>query len=330
MQWNLRIFCLLACLLSLSGLCSGTAEAQAASEKTIHLSIVFSPGGALDTAARTLAREAEKELGQKIVVRNVPSGGGLPAVAELAHSRADGSQLAACVSNALIFLPHRNKVPYRPLTDVVPVLIFGQATPLLVTAPSADWKGVEDFLAATRRKPGTIRIGVPGLGTPSHIALAVMAAKDASLKWRFIPFGGPGEAEAALLGGHVDAAASSAVPRIQNGQLKPLITLAGKHLPVLPHIPSLADLGHTDPGKGDSSFVLLAPAGIPKAEMARLEKAFASAARSEAYVKAMESYSVTPILMDRITATSFLKDAWTKESAFLKAAGLAGSPVSLP
>lgn len=328
MKWRIPHFCLAALWLLITSL-SALPYASAATG-TIRLSIAFSPGGALDTAARVLAREAEKELGKNIVVQNSPSGGGVTAVARLAESGTDGSRLAACVTNALIFIPCRNGAPYRPLEDVEPLLVFGQASPVLVTRPDAAWKDMDSFLEATRSKGGEIRIGVPGLGTPSHIALAVMAAKDPSLKWRFVPFGGPGEAEAALLGGHVDAAASGALPRVKSGQLHPLMVLAGTGLPALPGVPSLADLGCADPGSGDSSFILLAPAGVPEERLEKLSRAFEKAARSEAYLRTLEGFSVAPVLKNRQEAKAFLRRAWEEEGNILRAAGIADSPAASP
>lgn len=328
MKWqNLHVFRLTICLCLASLL---TAPHAFAANETMRLSIAFSPGGALDSAARVLAGEAEKELGVSIIVQNTPSAGGMTAVARLAEAKADGTQLAACVTNALIFIPQRNKAPYRPLEDVEPLLIFGQASPVLVTRPDAPWKDMDAFLDATRQRNGEMRIGVPGLGTPSHIALAIMAANDPSLKWRFVPFGGPGEAEAALLGGHVDAAASGALPRVKKGQLHPLMVLASSGIPSLPDVPSLSDKGFSDPGQGDSSFILLAPAGVPEDVMERLCRAFEKAATSDTYLKALENYSVSPVLMDRSKARSFLRRAWEEEGTILRTAGIADSPAVSP
>lgn len=298
--------------------------------KALELSIVFSPGGALDAAARVLAREAEPLLGQTIVPRNEAGGGGMPGVARLAAARPDGYSLGAAVSNALIYLPHRTRAPYKPLADVEPVLAFGQAAPLLVVAPGSPYGDIDAFLAASRERKGELRVGVPGLGTPSHIALAMMSETDPSLAWRFVPFGGPGEAEAALLGGHVDAAASGALPRVQTGQLTPLMVLAGSRLPALPGVPALTDKGFADPGRGDSLFVLLAPQGTPAETLDILEAAFSRAAQSEAFLKVLEGYSVTPALKSRAETRAFLADAWQAESAILAALGLTGQPATRP
>ena len=327
MKWRLLHLCRnLLWLLPYALLTANVSPAFA--DGPVRLSVAFSPGGALDVAARALAKEAEKELGSAVIVQNTPSGGGMTAVARLVSSRPDGSNLAACVTNALIFIPHRNDVPYHPLKDVEPLLVFGQASPVLVTRPDADWKTLDDFLDATRKHKGELRIGVPGLGTPSHIALAMMAAKDPSLQWRFVPFGGPGEAETALLGGHVDAAASGALPRIRKGQLHPLMVLAGTGLSALPDVPSLSDKGFSDPGRGDSSFILLAPAGTEEKELDRLSRIFEKAARSETFLNTLTSYSVAPVLRNREEAKTFLKEAWEEEGTILRAVGIADMPAA--
>ena len=328
MKWRIPHTGLLAACLLFSCLPFLSSVPQAcAGSGTIRLSIAFTPGGALDAAARALVKEAEKELGADIIVENVPSGGGMTGVAKVAAARADGSHLAACVSNALIYIPSRNDTPYT-LESVEPLLIFGQASPVLVTRPDAPWKDMSSFLEATRNSGRPLRIGVPGLGTPSHIALAMMAAKDPALKWRFIPFGGPGEAETALLGGHVDAAASGAVPRIAGGQLHPLMVLSGGRLPALPDVPSLSDEGFADPGRGDSCFVLLAPAGVQEGKLDALSRAFEKAAGSENYLKTLEGFSVVPARMGRTEAGAFLRQAREEEDAILRTAGIADMPTA--
>lgn len=303
-------------------------EAQAYPDRPIELSIVFSPGGALDFAARTLAKSVEAKFGQSIVPQNNPGGGGMIGVARLAAAKPDGYQLGVCVSNALIFIPHRNEAPYRPLRDVVPIISFGQAAPVLICRPDSAWADIDAFLAATRANPGELRIGVSGLGTPSHIALAMISKADPTLAWRFIPFGGPGEAETALLGGHVDAAASGVLPRILDGQFKPLLVLSGNGLPALGHIATLADKGFADPGQGDSTFVLLAPSGTSEDVLSVLESAFLQAAQSDEFAKAMRNYSVSPIVRDRRETAEFLRQAWEMETHILIELGLIEAPAT--
>ena len=306
------------------------AADQSYPSRPVEISIAFPPGGALDAAVRVLIQEAEPFLGQPVTALNTPGSGGVPAVTRLTKASADGYHLAACVSNALIFIPHRNAVPYRPLRDVTPVLSFGQAAPLLVTSPNAPWQNLDEFLAATREKPGELKIGVPGLGTPSHIALAMMSEQDPSLKWRFIPFAGPGEAEAALLGGHVDAAASGALARVRQGQMRGLLALSGERLPAMPDLPALTEKGFDDPGRGDSTFLLLAPAGTPDSILNRLEQVFLEAAESRTFKDTAAAYSVTPVLRGRSETQVFLREAWSRENSILKALDMGDAPATTP
>jgi len=313
----MRVICIVAVLWCASpGLaCAGTFP-----DKALELTIVFSPGGALDVLARALAETVEAEFGRRIISRNMPGGGGVSGVAKLAGSKPDGYQIAACVSNALIFVPQRNNAPYHPLQDVEPIMVFGQAAPILVVHPDASWPNWEAFSQAVMDGE-TLRIGIPGFGTPSHIALASIFAEAGGPI--FIPFSGPGEAEAALLGKHIDAAASGALLRVVSGQLKPLLVLAGYGLPALPDLPSLKDKDLADPGRGDSLFVLLAPAGTPEAILDSLESAFLRAAQSSIYQQALASFSVTPILLTRQQTRDFLQEAWDAEPEILRRAGLA-------
>lgn len=306
------------------------AADQSYPSRPVEIFIAFPPGGALDAAVRVLIQEAEPFLGQPVTALNTPGSGGVPAVTRLTKASADGYHLVACVSNALIFIPHRNAVPYRPLRDVTPVLSFGQAAPLLVTSPNAPWQNLDEFLAATREKPGELKIGVPGLGTPSHIALAMMSEQDPSLKWRFIPFAGPGEAEAALLGGHVDAAASGALARVRQGQMRGLLALSGERLPAMPDLPALTEKGFDDPGRGDSTFLLLAPAGTPDSILNRLEQVFLEAAESRTFKDTAAAYSVTPVLRGRSETQVFLREAWSRENSILKALDMGDAPATTP
>lgn len=323
---------LVLCFLALS--MAGSAFAAAYPEKPLELSIVFSPGGAMDVSVRMLAQEVEKKLGQPILTINRPGGGGMPGVAQLAKAPADGYFLAACVSNALIFIPHRNPAPYLPLKDVEPILSFGQAAPfLVVSATNANYATAEDFFAASRKAAANgneLRIGVPGLGSPSHVALAMIEQQDPGLKWRFVPFAGPGEAEAALLGGHVEAAASGDLNKIKSGQTHALMVLAGARTPAWPQAPSLTDFAYKDPGKGDSTFILLAPAGTPEEVLNTLEAAFLEAAQSPAFAEVQAGFSISPAVRGRAETKALLRQAWNEETEILRKVGLIQKPATAP
>src|SRR5690606_7635010 len=71
-----------------------SAAAQSFPEKPITLIVPWAPGGGTDQTSRVLAKAAEAELGQPVVVINKPGAAGFIGMTEMAKSRPDGYTLA--------------------------------------------------------------------------------------------------------------------------------------------------------------------------------------------------------------------------------------------
>ena len=82
-------------LLGAAALCtiSATASAQTYPEKPVKLVVGFSPGGALDVAARIMAQKMSDGLGRAVIVENRSGAGGTIANDYVAKSEADGHTL---------------------------------------------------------------------------------------------------------------------------------------------------------------------------------------------------------------------------------------------
>ncbi len=98
----------------------------------------------------------------------------------------------------------------------------------------------------------------------------------------------------------------------------------------MPDLPSLSDKGFDDPGRGDSTFLLLAPAGTPETVLERLEKAFMEAGQSQTFRNIVEAYSVTPTLRGRAETNAFLREAWAQEGNILGELGMQKTPATPP
>ena len=72
------------------------------------------PGGATDVLTRLLCKEAEKDLGQPIVILNRPGGSLTIGAAALANSKPDGYTIGFTAASALLIMPFTDKVPYDP------------------------------------------------------------------------------------------------------------------------------------------------------------------------------------------------------------------------
>ena len=78
-----------------SALAPGSAFAQDYPARTITIVVPFSPGGATDVVARTIAEKLTQRLGKPVVVENRPGGGGAIARDYVRQRPADGYTLAA-------------------------------------------------------------------------------------------------------------------------------------------------------------------------------------------------------------------------------------------
>ena len=77
----------------------GTAQAADWPAQTITKIVPYAAGGTTDVSVRQLARMAEAELGQPIVVENRPGGSGTNAMRAVASAESDGYTLIATTSS---------------------------------------------------------------------------------------------------------------------------------------------------------------------------------------------------------------------------------------
>lgn len=109
----------------------------------------------------------------------------------------------------------------------------------------APWKTIEDFIAEAKRRPEQVKLGDSGVGSIWHLAAAAMTEK-AGASFIHVPYPGAAPGLLALLGGHVDAMASSpgeAAAHVQAGKLKVLAVMSDTRVPGFEAVPTLKERG---------------------------------------------------------------------------------------
>jgi tripartite-type tricarboxylate transporter receptor subunit TctC len=94
-----------------------------------------------------------------------------------------------------------------------------------------------------------------------------------------VPYRGAAPALTDLLGGQVQALFADVpvlLAQIEAGKLKPLAAASDQRNPMLPQVPTLAELGYPDT-QSDNWYGLLAPARTPPAIIMKLNQAVATA-----------------------------------------------------
>jgi len=77
----------------------GPATAQSYPDRPITMVVPFGPGGPTDFVARHLSTSIEKDVGQPVVVENVPGGSGAIAAGRFERAAGDGYSLLLWVSS---------------------------------------------------------------------------------------------------------------------------------------------------------------------------------------------------------------------------------------
>jgi tripartite-type tricarboxylate transporter receptor subunit TctC len=224
------------------GICASPSLAKFP-EKPITLIVPWSPGGSGDMTCRILAARMEKELGQPVVVKNMPGAGSLVGAKGLVDSAPDGYTLGFLGISAAI-AQYTSVSPvmmseYKAVSGVINPSLF-----LLVNTASP-WKSLKEFVSYAKANPGKIKNGNAGAGVIDHL-YSTDFGKVAGVEFTQVPYKGWGPALAALAGGHVDSmfvAIGPAKAMIEAGKIRAVAIAAEERHPAYPDIPTMKEGG---------------------------------------------------------------------------------------
>jgi tripartite-type tricarboxylate transporter receptor subunit TctC len=214
-------------------------------------------------------------LGQQFIIESRPGAGGTLATAAVARAEPDGYTLMMINDNHAVNPSVFKNIPYDSVKDFAPIGFVGSAPMALSANAGLAVRSVQGLVELTRQQPGKISYASVGIGSASHLAGELFAAK-AGVRMLHVPFRGGAPAINDLVAGHVDTMFVTAVvggQHMKTGALTPLALAAAARFETLPEIPTMAEAGY--PLEAAYWFGLAAPAGTPPAVLAKLEAALA-------------------------------------------------------
>jgi len=252
--------------------------AQDFPSRPIRMVIAFPAGGPTDFVGRLLADKLKDSLGQ-VIIENKPGANGAIGADFVAKSQPDGHTLFLTTVGAVAITPNMRKdLPYDVLRDFAPVTLVVRNTTVLVVRADSPANSAKDLVAMAKAKPGALPFASTGVGSTTHLALELFQTA-AGIKFVHVPYRGAAPALTDLLGGQVEAFYADVpvlMPQIAAGKVKPLGAASGQRNPMLPNVPTLAEIGYPDT-QSDNWYGLLAPAKTPPAVIAKLNAAFVAA-----------------------------------------------------
>jgi tripartite-type tricarboxylate transporter receptor subunit TctC len=215
--------------------------------RPVHLIVPYPLDGATGIFARLVSGVMARMLGQPFIVENRPDDAAISAADEVAHAAPDGyTVLLGDVSTYAVNKSLYRNLPYDPQEDFAPITLTGRlALVLLVNTNKISVNSLAGLIEMAHRSPGTIDYASPGVGTPSHLAVELLA-DAAGIKLKHVPSHGAARALQDLASGRagmmfidfVNARSHLAAPGI-----KALAVASPEEYPALPRLPTVAASG---------------------------------------------------------------------------------------
>jgi tripartite-type tricarboxylate transporter receptor subunit TctC len=221
------------------------AAAEQYPERAIRLIVPLAPGGGNDAAARVMAGELAKRLGQQVIVDNRPGGGSVIASNLVLGSPADGHTLYLVSTAFSLAQILQTKLPFDSFRDFAPISRVGISPGGLIVHPSLPVRKVSDLVAMAKARPGEITFGSSGLGGGSHLGGELFNLM-ANVKLLHVPYKGSAMATMSVLSGETSVAfnnPTSSLPHIKAGRLRLVAVTTAKRWPLLPQVPTIAESG---------------------------------------------------------------------------------------
>ena len=242
--------------------------------KAVTIIVPAAAGGTTDMAARLLAEDMGKQLGQSIIVDNRAGAGGIIGTQAALAAKRDGYTLLMgnIGPNAINYSMYK-KLPYKA-ADLVPLTNVISVPNVLVVHADSPYKTAAELIAYAKANPDKITMGSTGAGQSPHMS-AEMFMQRAGFKAPHAPYKGAGPAVQGLLGKQFDFMIDnlpSSLPQIQAGKFRALAVTSAKRNPALPNVPTMAEAGVKDMVV-TAWFGLFAPAGTPKAAQDKVHAA---------------------------------------------------------
>jgi tripartite-type tricarboxylate transporter receptor subunit TctC len=219
--------------------------------------------------------------------------------------------------NPLLF----SNLPYNPDTDFVPVARLFFLVEGLFASEAVHINTVAEMKALAQSKPDGLNYATLGEGSYPDLFRNWL-----NNQWNTrivgIPYRGGGPAAQALAADQVQMTrfgVGNFLGLIEGGKVKALAVTSAKRSPLLPNVPTFAEVGWGDyPGQG--WWGVTAPKGTPPDVVAKLSSEFKKLFSDPKFMAFLDKQAVVPAATDAAGFAAFLKQDRKDAEALIKIA----------
>lgn len=248
--------------------------------RPVRVVVMSTPSSGPDILARLLSTKLGEALGQSLVIDNRAGASGIIGAEIGAKAAPDGHTLTMATSQVVIVSVMFEKLPFDLLKDFAPISLLGSTPFIMVVNPSVPAKDIKEFIALLKSRPGELRYGSGGSGSPPHLAAETFKAMTGTAI-QHVPYKGVSPALTDTISGQLQMTISVVpmiMPMIKAGKVRALGVTSQTRTPLAPDLPSISELL---PGyEAIGWYGLLAPAKTPAPIIARFNTELVKAMKS--------------------------------------------------
>lgn len=290
----------LAALFSSIALAFGSvAAAETYPSRPVTIVVPAGPGGGTDILARAMADELGRRLQQTFIVDNKTGASGMIGTQAVTRAAPDGHTLLFSYSAPIYYAHHIfANVSYDVRRDLAVISEVAANNLILVVNSEVPVTDMNEFMAWAEQNKGKLSYGSIGVGSAGHLASAYLNASR-HLDMSHVPYKSEAPFAQDLAAGIVPwgmGTLAPMLPHIQSGRVRPVAVLAEHRLPALADVPTIKELGFSDPElRSMTWFTLAAPAGTPQPILDLLEKHARDIAHSGPMQERFQKLGLDPV-----------------------------------
>ena len=263
----------------------GYAVAQTFPDKPVKIVVPYTPGGATDTLARSIANQLSAKWNKPVLVDNRGGASGMIGAEFVAKAPPDGYTLMISDSAPYVILPNfYANLNYAPLKDFAPITVIARQAPIIVISNKIPANNIKELVTYLKSHPDTPYASL-GNGSYPHVAMEEFQ-RQTGTKLLHVPYKGTAQIITDMIGGQVDlyvGTLGAFEQHEKSGKVKILATATEKRLPFRPELVTVSESGV--PGFSVSVwFGMVATVGTPTPVLNKIYQDVAEILKNNAFI----------------------------------------------
>lgn len=304
-----------------------SAAAQGYPNRPIRFIVPSTPGGSVDTLARTVGPRLSEKWNQQVIVDNRSGAGGAIAGELVAKSPPDGyTLLVGTIASLATNVSLQKKLPYDPVKDFAPVTLLATQNLMLLVHPSLPVKSVKELSALAKKKPGSLSFSSAGNGTGGHLS-GELYKMLAGVDLLHVPYKGVAPAMVDVVSGQVTmtfASILSGSAQVRNARLRALAVTGARRSPAVSDLPTMMEAGVAG-YESATWYGIVAPAGTPADIVNRLHGEIAGILKSPEMNDRLSKEGADPVGSTPAEFARHIQSEVEKWRKVIRAAGIVPS-----